>query len=407
MTVSFENITAAAAEIAGAVVRTPTVHSGALSAALGAEIYLKLEVLQRTGSFKDRGALVKLLSLTDKQRKKGVIAISAGNHAQGVAYHAQRLGIPATIVMPEATPFNKITRTEAFGARVLLHGETVNAAEPYALELAKTDSLTLVHPYDDDKIVAGQGTIALEMLADIDDLDVIVVPIGGGGVIAGIATAAKAISPKIEMIGVEAEQYPSMYESLRGLAPTARGNTIAEGIAITTPGSTAREVVGRLVDDILLVSEFAIERAILTMLESSNVLAEGAGAAPLAALMENRDRFQGRKIGLVICGGNIDSRLLASVLMRGLVRTGRIIRLRVTITDRPGALAQVAQQIASIGGDIVEIAHQRLFQDVTVKLADLDVMVETRDKAQADMIIAQLNKEGLPTRQLGISDTSP
>ena len=368
MTVSFENITAAAAEIAGAVVRTPTVHSGALSAALGAEIYLKLEVLQRTGSFKDRGALVKLLSLTDKQRKKGVIAISAGNHAQGVAYHAQRLGIPATIVMPEATPFNKITRTEAFGARVLLHGETVNAAEPYALELAKTDSLTLVHPYDDDKIVAGQGTIALEMLADIDDLDVIVVPIGGGGVIAGIATAAKAISPKIEIIGVEAEQYPSMYESLRGLAPTARGNTIAEGIAITTPGSTAREVVGRLVDDILLVSEFAIETAILTMLESSNVLAEGAGAAPLAALMENRDRFQGRKIGLVICGGNIDSRLLASVLMRGLVRTGRIIRLRVTITDRPGALAQVAQLISSIGGDIVEIAHQRLFQDVPVNL---------------------------------------
>ena len=407
MTVSFENITAAAAEIAGAVVRTPTVHSGALSAALGAEIYLKLEVLQRTGSFKDRGALVKLLSLTDKQRKKGVIAISAGNHAQGVAYHAQRLGIPATIVMPEATPFNKITRTEAFGARVLLHGETVNAAEPYALELAKTDSLTLVHPYDDDKIVAGQGTIALEMLADIDDLDVIVVPIGGGGVIAGIATAAKAISPKIEIIGVEAEQYPSMYESLRGLAPTARGNTIAEGIAITTPGSTARKVVGRLVDDILLVSEFAIETAILTMLESSNVLAEGAGAAPLAALMENRDRFQGRKIGLVICGGNIDSRLLASVLMRGLVRTGRIIRLRVTITDRPGALAQVAQLISSIGGDIVEIAHQRLFQDVPVKLADLDVMVETLDKAQADMIIAQLNKEGLPTRQLGISDTSP
>jgi threonine dehydratase len=407
MTVSFENITAAAAEISDAVVRTPTVHSGALSATFGAEIFLKLEVLQRTGSFKDRGALVKLLSLTDKQKEKGVIAISAGNHAQGVAYHAQRLGIPATIVMPEATPFNKITRTEAFGAHVILYGESVNAAEPYALDLAKTDSLTLVHPYDDDKIVAGQGTIALEMLADIEDLDVIVVPIGGGGVIAGIATAAKAISPKIDIIGVEAAQYPSMYESIHGHAPTARGNTIAEGIAITTPGSTAREIVGRLVDDILLVSEFAIETAILTMLESSNVLAEGAGAAPLAALMENRDRFQGRKIGLVVCGGNIDSRLLASVLMRGLVRTGRIIRLRVTITDRPGALAKVAQQIASIGGDIVEISHQRLFQDVPVKLADLDVMVETRDKAQADLIIAQLNNEGLPTRQLGISDTSP
>ena len=406
MTVSLEGITAAANEISGVVVRTPTVHSVALSAALDAEIYLKLEVLQRTGSFKDRGALVKLLSLTNRQKKSGVIAISAGNHAQGVAYHAQRLGIPATIVMPEATPFTKIVRTEAFGAKVLLHGESVNAAEPFAQELTAAESLTIVHPYDDELIVTGQGTIALEMLADVDDLDAIVVPIGGGGVIAGIATAAKALSPKIEIVGVEAAQYPSMYEAIHGLTPTSGGNTIAEGIAISVPGSAARDIVGRLVDDILVVSEFALETAILTMLESSKVLAEGAGAAPLAALTENRDRFAGRKVGLIVCGGNIDARLLASVLMRGLVRTGRIVRLRVTITDRPGALAKVAQQIATVGGDIIEIAHQRLFQDVPVKLADLDVLVETRDKMQAEEIIAQLNREGLPTRQLGISNTN-
>ncbi len=406
MTVSLEGITAAANQISGVVVRTPTVHSVALSAALDTEIYLKLEILQRTGSFKDRGALVKLLSLTNKQKKSGVIAISAGNHAQGVAYHAQRLGIPATIVMPEATPFTKIVRTEAFGAKVLLHGESVNAAEPFAQELATAESLTIVHPYDDELIVTGQGTIALEMLADVDDLDAIVVPIGGGGVIAGIATAAKALSPKIEIVGVEAAQYPSMYEAIHGLTPTSGGNTIAEGIAISVPGSAARDIVGRLVDDILVVSEFALETAILTMLESSKVLAEGAGAAPLAALTENRDRFAGRKVGLIVCGGNIDARLLASVLMRGLVRTGRIVRLRVTITDRPGALAKVAQQIATVGGDIIEIAHQRLFQDVPVKLADLDVLVETRDKMQAEEIIAQLNREGLPTRQLGISNTN-
>jgi len=404
MPVSFENIIAAAADISGVIVRTPTVYSGALSTAYCADIFLKLEVLQRTGSFKDRGALVKLLSLTNKQKNNGVIAISAGNHAQGVAYHAQRLGIPATIIMPEATPFNKITRTEAYGARVILFGESVNAAEPYALELAKSDSLTLVHPYDDDKIVAGQGTIALEMLADIEHLDVIVVPIGGGGVIAGIAIVAKKLSPKIKIIGVEAEQYPSMYESIHGITPTVRGNTIAEGIAITSPGSTALDVVRRLVDDIILVNEFAIETAIQTMLEMSNILVEGAGAAPLAALIENHDRFQGKKIGLVISGGNIDSRLLSSVLMRGLVRSGRITRLRITITDKPGALANVALQIASLGGDIIEISHQRLFQDVPAKLADLDVMIETRDKTQSDLIISLLNSEGFPTRQLSISD---
>ena len=406
MTITLQRITAAADAIAGVVVRTPTVRSAALSAALGAEIYLKLEILQRTGSFKDRGALVKLLSLSDEQKKSGVIAISAGNHAQGVAYHAQRLGIPATIVMPEATPFTKIVRTEAFDARVLLHGESVNAAEPFAQDLAEADSLTLVHPYDDELIVTGQGTIALEMLADVDNLDTIVVPIGGGGVIAGVATAAKELSPNIEIVGVEAAQYPSMYEAIHGLTPTSGGNTIAEGIAIRIPGSAAREIAGRLVDEILLVSEFAMETAVLTMLESSKVLAEGAGAAPLAALMENRERFAGRKVGLVVCGGNIDARLLASVLMRGLVRTGRIVRLRVTISDRPGALAKVAQQIASVGGDIIEIAHQRLFQDVPVKLADLDVLVETRDKVQAEDIVAQLNREGLPTRQLSISNTN-
>ncbi|MDP6390829.1 MAG: threonine ammonia-lyase [Alphaproteobacteria bacterium] len=400
MTVTIDDIRAAAESISGEVVETPLVRSGGLSDLLGAEIYLKLETLQRTGSFKDRGALVKLKSLKEKAAKAGVIAISAGNHAQGVAYHAQRLGIPATIVMPKGTPFTKVIHTEAFGANVILHGDNVNEAEPFADEMAAQDGLTFIHPYDDPRIVAGQGTIAIEMLDAVPDLDVIVVPIGGGGLISGVATAAKALRPDIGIVGVEAELYPSMYQALSGLPPSSGGETIAEGIAVKTPGELTLEIVRALVDDIVLVDEAELEAAVQVMIEEAKVLAEGAGAAPLAAIVQELERFAGRKVGIVVGGGNIDSRLLASVLMRGMVRAGRMARLRVTISDQPGTLAQIAQRIGDTGGNIVEIVHQRMFYDVPVKLAEADIVVETRDESHIQEIIAQLAAAGFPTVRL-------
>ena len=367
---------------------------------MGAEIYLKLETLQRTGSFKDRGALVKLKSLEETAAKAGVIAISAGNHAQGVAYHAQRLGIPATIVMPKGTPFTKVIHTEAFGAQVILHGDNVDEAKPFADEMAARNGLTFIHPYDDPRIVAGQGTIAIEMLDAVPDLDVIVVPIGGGGLISGVATAAKALRPNIEIVGVEAELYPSMYQALNDLAPSSGGETIAEGIAVKTPGELTLGIVRALVDDIVLVDEAELEAAVQVMIEEAKVLAEGAGAAPLAAIAQEPERFAGRKVGIVVGGGNIDSRLLASVLMRGMVRAGRMARLRVTISDQPGTLARIAEQIGDTGGNIVEIVHQRMFYDVPVKLAEADVVVETRDESHIQEIIDRLAAAGFPTVRL-------
>ncbi|MDD9924645.1 MAG: pyridoxal-phosphate dependent enzyme, partial [Rhodospirillaceae bacterium] len=317
MSVSVEDIRAAADAIAGEVVRTPTVRSGPLSDLLGLEVFVKLETLQRTGSFKDRGALFKLKSLSPDEMSRGVIAISAGNHAQGVAYHAQRLAIPATIVMPEGTPFNKVRRTQAFGAKVVLHGDNISAAEPFAHALAEEERLTFVHPYDDERIIAGQGTIGLEMLEDVPDLDTIIVPIGGGGIISGIATAAKSVKPAIEIIGVESEFFPTMFNAVRNEALPVGGDSIAEGIAVKSAGMITREIIARLADDMLVVSESAIESAVQTMLIDAKIHTEGAGASPLAALRENPDRFAAKKVGLVACGGNIDSRLLASVLMRG------------------------------------------------------------------------------------------
>ncbi len=399
-TVTLDAIRDAADLIEGAIVHTPLVRSAPLSEMLGAEIHLKLETLQRTGSFKDRGALVKLKRLSPQAARNGVIAVSAGNHAQGVAHHAQRLGIPATIVMPKGTPFTKIVRTRALGARVVLHGESVDAAEPFARELAAREALTFVHPYDDPSIIAGQGTIALEMLAVRPDLDAIIVPIGGGGLIAGIATAVKALAPGTEIVGVEAELYPSTYQRLHGLDPSSGGETIAEGIAVKDPGRLTLEVVQRLVDDILLVDELALEAAVQTMVEEARVVAEGAGAAPLAALTAHRERFEGRRVGLVVSGANIDSRLLASVLMRGLVRAGRIARLRVTVSDQPGMLAKIAQHIGETGGNIVEIYHQRLFYDVPVKLTEADIVIETRDANHVRDIVTRLIAAGFPTRRL-------
>jgi threonine dehydratase len=400
MTVSLEDINAAAKIIEGKVVRTPLVRAEALSNLLGADIRLKLETLQYTGSFKDRGALVKLHSLTPEQASAGVIAISAGNHAQGVAYHAQRLGIPATIVMPEGTPFNKVARTQALGARVELSGDNINAAEPFAEELAARENLVFVHPYNDEKIIAGQGAIGVEMLADAPELDIIVAPIGGGGLISGIATAAKAIKPGIQIIGVEAELYPSMHQALHGLPPTSGGASVADGIAVKTPGAITLEITERLVDDIILVDEPAIEAAIQTMLSDAKILCEGAGAVPLAALRKDPARFTGKTVGLVIGGANIDPRILASVLMRGMVRAGQMARLRITINDQPGALASVSEIIGESGGNIVEILHQRLFFDLPVKLADLDVAVETRDPGHIEEILHRLTERGFTARQL-------
>lgn len=401
MSVSLDDIRAAATTLAGHVVRTPLVRSGPLSDTCGADVFLKLETLQRTGSFKDRGALVKLESLTADERTRGVIAVSAGNHAQGVAYHAQRLGIPATILMPEGTPFIKIRRTEAFGATVILHGDTLNAAEPYAHELAEEQGLTFVHPYDDERIIAGQGTVGLEMLEDVPDLDVIIVPIGGGGIISGIATAAKALRPDIEIVGVETELYPSMYNVLRGVEGKLGGDTLADGIAVKRPGVITRDIVERLVDDILVVPELSIEVAVQSMLTEAKLLVEGAGAVPLAALTENRDRFAGRRVGLVACGANVDPRILAAVLMRGMSRAGHLARLRISITDQTGTLGKVAQIIGAAGGNIVETYHNRMFSDVSVKRAELDAVVETRDVKHAERIIERLVEGGFPARRLG------
>ncbi len=400
MTVTIEDIRAAAKIIEGEVVRTPMVRAQRLSDRIGAELHLKLENQQFTGSFKDRGALVKLKSLEPAQAEAGVIAMSAGNHAQGVAYHAQRLGIPATIVMPEFAPFSKVERTKGFGARVVLTGDTLDASAVAAREIAAREGLAFVHPYDDEKIIAGQGTIGLEILEDVPDLEVLVVPIGGGGIISGITIAAKAIKPEIEVYGVEAELFPSMLQALKGQAPSAGGTTLADGIAVKNPGQLTRAIIKELVEEILLVDEPAIETAVMCLCELQKIVAEGAGAAGVAALMANPERFQGRKVGTVICGGNIDIRLLSWVLTRGLVRDGRMVRLRVDIIDQPGVLAKLAHFIGACGGNIMEVYHQRLFYNVPAKQAEIDVIVETRNAEHVHEIVAKLREGGFPTRIL-------
>lgn len=401
MTVTMEDIRTAAEMLDGQVVRTPAVKAGRLAEMLGAaELVLKLENLQYTGSFKDRGALNKLLSLGPEEARRGVIAMSAGNHAQGVAYHARRLGIPATIVMPKGTPFTKVERTRSFGARVILEGDTIDASADFARRLAAQESLTFVHPYDDPKIIAGQGTIGLELIADAPELDMIVVPIGGGGILSGIAIAAKAVKPSIEMIGVEALLCPSMHHAIHGLTPNFAGQTLAEGIAVKTPGKLTREIIERLVPEILLVEEDAIERAVQMLIEIQKLVAEGAGAAGIAAILANPERFRGKRVGVIICGGNIDSRVLAQVLMRGLVRDGRVITLRVEIADQPGVLARLAGTIGEVGGNIIEIYHQRMFFDLPVKRADVDAVIETRNAEHAREIITALEAAGFPTRRL-------
>jgi threonine dehydratase len=397
--VTIADVRAAAAAIAGAVERTPTHYSRTLSQMSGCEIHLKFENLQFTASFKERGALNKLLSLSPAQRKGGVAAMSAGNHAQGVAYHAGRLGIPATIVMPEGTPFNKVKHTKDFGARVVIDGATLGEAFARARMIAEKEGLLLIHPYDDPKVIAGQGTVALEMLEDAPAIDTLVVPIGGGGLISGIAVAAKAINPDIQIYGVEAELYPSMYGAMKSEDLPCGGQTIAEGIAVKEPGSLTRQIACALVKDVLLVREEEIERAIATLLEIEKTVVEGAGAAAYAAVAANPEIFRGRNVGIVLSGGNIDMRLLSNVILRELSREGRILSVVVEIEDRPGLLARIATLVGEAGGNILEVSHNRMMTDMPAKSADLGMVIEARDAGHADEIREALETAGFTIRR--------
>jgi len=402
--VTLEDVEFAAARIGDAVVHTPCLRSETLSRIAKADVWVKFENLQFTASFKERGALNTLLQLTDEEKKRGVIAMSAGNHAQGVAYHAGRLGIPATIVMPSFTPNTKVEHTRGHGARVVLDGDTLAEAAAEAHRLADAGKLVFVHPYDDPRIIAGQGTIALEMLQDAPEIDTLVAPVGGGGMIAGCAVAARGLKPDIKVIGVETTSYSAMHQLLAGEPVTAGGDTIAEGIAVRDIGKTPLAIAKALLDQVLTVDEVAIERAIALFLEVEKTVAEGAGAAGLAALLVHPQHFIGRKVGLVLSGGNIDTRLLASVLLRGLVREGRIVRLRLMIGDLPGQLARVAGLIGKAGGNIVEVQHQRLFGSVVAKRTELDVTVEARGREHVRELVAALSAEGFKVRVLEGAD---
>ena len=392
--VTLQTIKAAATTLGGAIVDTPFAQSRTLSALLGCEIWLKFENLQFTGAYKERGALNKLASLTSEERQAGVIAMSAGNHAQGVAYHAARLAIPATIVMPEGTPSVKVENTRALGARVILQGATFEDSARITRKLARDEGYTFIHPFDDPAVIAGQGTIALEMLQRNGDLDDLVVPIGGGGLISGMGTAAKALRPAMRVIGVEAGLYPSMYNLVKHASLPIGGDTLAEGIAVKEPGTLTRAIVSEIADDIMLVSEADIERSVALLIGIEKTVVEGAGAAGLAAIIADPHRFRGRRVGLVLCGGNIDSRLLASVLTRELARDGRLARLSIDIPDRPGQLAKVAGVIGGAGANIVEVYHQRVFTDLPAKGTELNLVIETRDATHLTDTVTALEKAG-------------
>ena len=396
--ITLRDIEAAAKVLSGHVVNTPCLHSRTLSEITGAEVYLKFENHQFTASFKERGALNKLASLSDAQRQCGVIAASAGNHAQGVAYHATRLHIPSVIVMPKFTPNVKVEMTRRHGAEVVLHGENFDEAKAHAFALAEARGLTFVHPYDDEKVIAGQGTIALEMLAQQPDIDTLAIAIGGGGLISGIATAAKALKPDIDVVGVETMRFPSMYAAVKGDIAQFGLSTIAEGIAVKQPGTLTLEIVKRLVSDIVLIDEGDIEQAIVMLLEIEKTVVEGAGAVSLAALMRHRDRFAGRKVGLVLCGGNIDPLMLAEIIQRGMVRSGRLARIKVELRDLPGALAKITSVIAESNANIEEVHHQRAFTNLPVQSAEVEFVLKTRNAAHIDEIVGKLTAMGFKSR---------
>ena len=387
---SLATVREAAGRIDGAVVKTPMMHSITLSEITGAEIWLKFENLQFTAAYKERGALNALLQLTDEQRKRGVIAASAGNHSQGLSYHGTRLGVPVTIVMPKTTPTVKVMQTESVGGNVVLEGETFDEAYAHARKLEKELSLTFVHPFDDPHVASGAGTVALEMLDVKPDLDCIVTPIGGGGLISGMATVAKELNPDIEVVGVQAALFPSMFDRIKGESHDCGGDTLAEGIAVKEPGGFTSRVIAERVDDILLVDEPSLEKAVSLLLQIEKTVVEGAGAAGLAAVLENPKRFAGKTIGLVLCGGNIDTRLLANVLLRDLARQGRLARLRITLQDRPGALFKVMRLFDEHNVNIIEIYHQRIFTSLPAKGLITDIECEARDAEQVERLVDAL-----------------
>ena len=396
---SLTDVENAAQRLRGHLLNTPCVESRTLSQLTGAQVYLKFENLQYTASFKERGACNKLAQLLESERQRGVIAMSAGNHAQGVAYHAQRLGIRAVIVMPRFTPGVKIERTRGFGAEVVLHGDTLDESRTHALLMAKRDGLVFVHPYDDEAVIAGQGTVGLEMLQAEPSLDVLVVAVGGGGLIAGMATAAKALKPGIEIIGVQTSRFPAMVNAIKGTHHPQGTSTIADGIAVGTPGVITRAIIARRVDDLLLVDEGDIEQAMVMLLEIEKTLVEGAGAAGLAALLKYPARFAGLKVGLVLCGGNIDPLLLAAIIERGMVRAGRLARIRVSARDIPGSLAKITATVADAGANIEEVHHQRAFTLLAAQNVEIELVVQTRGRLHIAQVLQALRSAGLEAEE--------
>lgn len=400
---TIDTVRAAAARIDGSIVRTPTLYSRTLSQITGANIWLKFENQQFTAAYKERGALNKLLLLTDEQRKRGVIAASAGNHSQGLSYHGTRLGVPVTIVMPRTTPMVKVVQTEQVGGKVVLEGETFDDAYEFARSMEKQLGLTFVHPFDDPDVAAGQGTVALEMLADAPEIDTLVVPIGGGGLLSGMGTVAKALNPEIKLFGVQPELFPSMYAKLGGHDLPTGGDTLAEGIAVRVPGEFTSQVLAELIDEIVLVDEEALERALALLLQIEKTVVEGAGAAGLAAVLAHPEKFEGRNVGLVLSGGNIDTRLLANVLLRDLARSGRLARLRIFLQDRPGALYKVMHEFDAHNVNILEIYHQRIFTNLPAKGLVTDIECEARDRDQLVSLIDALKAKGYSVSEVELN----
>ena len=400
-TLNLEDIRAAAERLRGEIIDTPCMPSRTLSALTGCEVFLKFENLQFTASFKERGALNKMAQLTPAERASGVLAVSAGNHAQGVAYHAQRMNIPATIVMPRFAPAVKVERTRGFGANVVLEGDTFDDARAHGLQLAKECGLTLVHPYDDLAVMAGQGTIGLEMLTQRPEIDTLVVAIGGGGLISGVATAARALRPGIEVIGVQTERFPAAFNAMHGAQHESAQATIADGIAVKSPGALTLPLIRERVSEVLLVSEDDIEQAILMLLEIEKTVVEGAGGVGLAALMKHPARFKGRKVGLILCGGNIEPLVLAEIIERGMVKSGRLARLRLDVRDVPGALADVATLLGRLGANIDEVQHQRAFSSLSVERAQIEVVVQTRGVAHIETILTAMRAQGYRAERVG------
>lgn len=397
--IQLDDVRQAAARLEGQLMNTPCVESRTLSQIAGAQVFLKFENLQFTASFKERGACNKLVQLSTEERGRGVVAMSAGNHAQGVAYHAQRLGLRAVIVMPRFTPGVKVERTRGFGAQVVLHGDTLDEARSHALALAEKEKLVFVHPYDDEAIVAGQGTVGLEMLEQVPALDTLVIAVGGGGLIAGIATAAKALRPGIEIVGVQTARFPGMVNAIKGTQHPQGASTIAEGIAVGTPGRIPSAIIREKVDDLVLVDEGDIEHAIVMLLEIEKTLVEGAGAAGLAALLKYPERFRGRKVGLVLCGGNIDPLLLAAIIERGMVRAGRLARIRISSRDVPGMLAKITATVADAGANVDEVHHQRAFTSLSVQNVEIEMVIQTRGRDHIAQVLEALHNAGFPAEE--------